>query len=476
METLTVQYLARELDARWRGRRVSSFAMHGTEPAVVLGAAGAATVRFDLSRQECRVSPVKPARECGPLEGFEIAGVDAPIDDRTIIVSLVKPGKFRGSLARNSELVISLVPNARGAVLTNERGHRLASVGSKPHDPKEPRPVLGDDELRLAARANDQQALMRGRWVGPAVARWLLEEGEQIVQRYAELVALPPAKPTRCGGAILPLPLCVDPEPLDSLIEPERASDTEPPSAPDAPERDPNVRAIARMRAELERAAQAPLVRAAAELLLAMPADTPVPPGLTMPDGARFDVQAKAGDTPHAVAQRLFTKARSMDRARLTLPDRIAKLESRGSEARSRPAVWRDRSAPHARMPYKRFMSRGGLEIRVGRSARDNDDLTFHHSSPDDVWMHARDAAGSHVVLRWTDEGAPPASDLEEAAILAAWHSQSRGSTVVPVDWTRRRYVRKPRGAGPGSVLVSRAKTVMARPTSEAVRAIRDRS
>ena len=61
------------------------------------------------------------------------------------------------------------------------------------------------------------------------------------------------------------------------------------------------------------------------------------------------------------------------------------------------------------------------------------------------------------------------------AAILAAWHSQSRGSTVVPVDWTRRKHVRKRRGAAVGSVLVSRAKTVMVRPTADAVRAIRDR-
>ncbi|MCA9739490.1 MAG: fibronectin/fibrinogen-binding protein, partial [Gemmatimonadetes bacterium] len=53
---------------------------------------------------------------------------------------------------------------------------------------------------------------------------------------------------------------------------------------------------------------------------------------------------------------------------------------------------------------------------------------------------------------------------LAEAAALAALHSGARHSALVPVDWTRRRYVRKPRGAKPGSVRMERASTVMARP------------
>ncbi|HUF31425.1 MAG TPA: NFACT RNA binding domain-containing protein, partial [Gemmatimonadaceae bacterium] len=185
----------------------------------------------------------------------------------------------------------------------------------------------------------------------------------------------------------------------------------------------------------------------------------------------------RAGDTPASVAERLYARARAMDRARATLPARIAELQARTERE---PVVQRHGSTAGAepeepRQPYKRYTSRGGLEIRVGKSAADNDALTFHASSPDDVWLHARGASGSHVVLRWTQEGAPPAADLEEAALLAAWHSRARGSAVVPVDWTRRRYVRKARRSAPGSVVVSRAETVFARPTAAAVRAIRDR-
>jgi predicted ribosome quality control (RQC) complex YloA/Tae2 family protein len=103
--------------------------------------------------------------------------------------------------------------------------------------------------------------------------------------------------------------------------------------------------------------------------------------------------------------------------------------------------------------------------VRVGRSARDNDRLTFGHSSPNDVWLHARSVPGSHVILRWNDaDGAPPARDLAEAATLAALFSRARSSALVPVDWTRRKHVRKPRGAPPGSVVPTRAKTLFVEP------------
>jgi predicted ribosome quality control (RQC) complex YloA/Tae2 family protein len=68
------------------------------------------------------------------------------------------------------------------------------------------------------------------------------------------------------------------------------------------------------------------------------------------------------------------------------------------------------------------------------------------------------------VVLRWSDPGAPPARDLEEAAVLAAWYSKARSSGTVAVDWTRRRYVRKPRGAPPGRVSLIQAKTIFVEP------------
>ena len=77
------------------------------------------------------------------------------------------------------------------------------------------------------------------------------------------------------------------------------------------------------------------------------------------------------------------------------------------------------------------------------------------------------------MLLRWTRDEPPPARDLEEAAMLAAWHSKARGSAVVPVDWTRRKYVRRPRAAAAGLVMVTRAETLMVRPDDATERALR---
>ena len=115
------------------------------------------------------------------------------------------------------------------------------------------------------------------------------------------------------------------------------------------------------------------------------------------------------------------------------------------------------RRAPDApALPYRRFESADGTEILVGRSARDNDRLTFQVARGQDVWLHARDVAGSHVILRSRGQGAAPSSDaLLDAALLAAWHSQARGDTVVDVMWTERKHVRKARGGAPGLVTVA---------------------
>jgi predicted ribosome quality control (RQC) complex YloA/Tae2 family protein len=124
-----------------------------------------------------------------------------------------------------------------------------------------------------------------------------------------------------------------------------------------------------------------------------------------------------------------------------------------------------------ARLPYRRLRSDGGLEIRVGRSARGNDDLTFRHSAPEDIWLHVRQAPGAHVILRWGNRDQnPPDSEIRAAALVAAEFSDARSSGLVPVDWTRRKYVRKPRKSSPGSVIPDRVRTVFVEPDPAHVR------
>jgi predicted ribosome quality control (RQC) complex YloA/Tae2 family protein len=115
-------------------------------------------------------------------------------------------------------------------------------------------------------------------------------------------------------------------------------------------------------------------------------------------------------------------------------------------------------------LPYRRYRSSGGFEIRVGRGARQNDDLTFRHAAPNEIWLHASQSAGAHVILRWDREGSPPRRDLEEAAILAALGSGARHSKTVAITWTRRKYVRKPRKSPPGTVVAERVQTIFVEP------------
>lgn len=109
--------------------------------------------------------------------------------------------------------------------------------------------------------------------------------------------------------------------------------------------------------------------------------------------------------------------------------------------------------------------SRDGWTILVGKSGRENDRLTFKIAGPEDFWLHAREAAGAHVVIR-NPGGAkrPPEATLEEAAAAAAWYSEARGHGAADVQWTRRKHVRRARGAPPGTVLVKRSEVLRVRP------------
>jgi predicted ribosome quality control (RQC) complex YloA/Tae2 family protein len=110
-----------------------------------------------------------------------------------------------------------------------------------------------------------------------------------------------------------------------------------------------------------------------------------------------------------------------------------------------------------------RVRTADGMEILVGRSARQNDAVTFDLAAPQDLWFHARQIPGAHVILRVA--GRPPTRQaLLEAATLAASHSQARGATTVPVDYTLVRNVRRIKGGKPGLVHYSGETTLQVHP------------
>lgn len=101
------------------------------------------------------------------------------------------------------------------------------------------------------------------------------------------------------------------------------------------------------------------------------------------------------------------------------------------------------------------YLSSDGYQIFVGKNNTQNDQLTFHMAAPTDIWFHANDIPGSHVILR--TEGKPfeqiPDRAFEEAASLAAYWSRGRSAGRVEVDYLEKRGVKKPAGARPGFVI-----------------------
>jgi predicted ribosome quality control (RQC) complex YloA/Tae2 family protein len=103
--------------------------------------------------------------------------------------------------------------------------------------------------------------------------------------------------------------------------------------------------------------------------------------------------------------------------------------------------------------------------ILVGKGGRENDRLTFKLAGPEDFWFHALGVPGAHVVVRNAGgETRPPGALLRQAAAVAAWYSDARKQPQADVQWTRRKYVRRLKGAGPGTVKVKKSETVRVRP------------
>jgi predicted ribosome quality control (RQC) complex YloA/Tae2 family protein len=203
-------------------------------------------------------------------------------------------------------------------------------------------------------------------------------------------------------------------------------------------------------------------------------------------DGEEVAIPLDPALTPSENAQQYFrryAKARATGRA---LPARVAQLEVETRTLRdalvqiegatSSDDLWEiasdlaaaglagraPRGRPAARGGPRRFRAGGGAVIMVGRSARENDRITFHEAGSEDLWFHARGLAGAHVILK--ADGRPTDASIQAAAQTAAYYSEGRGSGQVAVDVVERKHVRKPRGAPPGAVTYTSERTLLVAP------------
>ena len=110
-----------------------------------------------------------------------------------------------------------------------------------------------------------------------------------------------------------------------------------------------------------------------------------------------------------------------------------------------------------------RVQSSDGFTLLIGKNSRQNEEVTFHQATANDIWLHARGVPGAHVIIKAAGREIPRGT-IEQAASLAAYYSQARGSTTAPVDYTLQRYVRHIKGGGPGMVIYERERTIYAVP------------
>lgn len=114
-------------------------------------------------------------------------------------------------------------------------------------------------------------------------------------------------------------------------------------------------------------------------------------------------------------------------------------------------------------LPFRQFEI-NGFSVWVGKSAKDNDEMLRNFIHKEDLWLHARQVAGSHVVIRNKGKLSIPTYVLERAASLAAFYSKLKSDSLAPVIYTEAKFVRKMKGLAPGAVRVEKEKVIMVPP------------
>ena len=119
-----------------------------------------------------------------------------------------------------------------------------------------------------------------------------------------------------------------------------------------------------------------------------------------------------------------------------------------------------------------KFISDDEFEIYVGRNNNQNDYLTLKFAKSDDMWLHTKNIAGSHGIIK-SKNGLISENSIKQAAIICAFYSKAKFSQSVPIDYTLKKNVKKPNGAKPGMVIYETNSTVYVTPDEELVERLR---
>jgi len=170
----------------------------------------------------------------------------------------------------------------------------------------------------------------------------------------------------------------------------------------------------------------------------------------------------KLDDHPARVAGRLFEEYKRLKKGMEKLRQRIEELKRSERvirDIREEGGKTQEKGESHSSRYYRIYESPSGFRVYVGKSARGNDYLLSKVAKPDDLWFHVKDNPGSHVIMK-TGGVEPSPQDIEFAARLALENSKAASSGKGLVSMTRVKYLRKPKGAPPGMVLLTREETI----------------
>jgi len=208
-------------------------------------------------------------------------------------------------------------------------------------------------------------------------------------------------------------------------------------------------------------------------------------------DAPTIDISGEAHKPLNEVAEEYFRKYTKARNGLRVIEDRVVETEKKIANAYARiaridaaieagdgefiqsiaeppkkpqPQVSKKKKAEVAFKGARWFISSDGFEILVGKKAVDNDFLTFRIARSLEMWLHAADYPGSHVIIRNPQKKELPDRTLIEAAELAAFYSDARELDKAAVTYTLRKFVNKPRKAAPGLVSLASHRTIMVKP------------
>jgi predicted ribosome quality control (RQC) complex YloA/Tae2 family protein len=179
-------------------------------------------------------------------------------------------------------------------------------------------------------------------------------------------------------------------------------------------------------------------------------------------------LEAEHAELERIVSARDATALDALEQSRQKSKVGVSPQRAKGDGTRrggTRAAKTKGKGSTESAPRIRRYRSSDGYEILVGRAARENEEVTFKLARSHDLWLHAADYPGSHVVVRARGrDDEVPHRTLVEAAQLAAHFSQAKTDAKVAVHHTRRKFVSKIKGAAPGLVRLSSFRTILVEP------------